>query len=289
MGVTLFGLLLAYAWLVRPVAVEVEGGGYGLEVLQQREGLEIDGTRGYAEMSVVWLEWYQGAAFVVLGFAGAVLLAAEDLDGSGGRPGWLIVAVLAAFAVLYFWRPSINPDQIWAMRRFLTVVMPLGALAAAVAVDRATETVGRKIRTPLSSNATAGVLVLALLVPPVVASGPVWDVAEYKGLGSQFDELCDAVGSDGYVLVVGWDEGVRWTQSLRSYCGAPAAWIEHIDDQLLSEIRTDVEDAGGRFVLMSREGPGRAMLDGPFNRLDISLSQRPGVVIPTDIAVRIDG
>ena len=64
------GLLLS-AWLVRPAIGEARSGTpYALEAIQRREGLLVDPTRSYDELSMAWIGWYVGAPVLALGCFG---------------------------------------------------------------------------------------------------------------------------------------------------------------------------------------------------------------------------
>ena len=53
-------------------------------------------------------------------------------------PAFFVLAATVPMTVLYIARPSIAPDHLWAMRRYLPVVLPgmtIAAAAAAIWVD----------------------------------------------------------------------------------------------------------------------------------------------------------
>src|SRR5207245_11034655 len=73
---------------------------------------------------------------VVVAFAGFVILASRARRGDGAAATVFLVVV--PVTVLYLARPSISPDQPWAMRRYLPVVIPGLAIAVAVADRKST-------------------------------------------------------------------------------------------------------------------------------------------------------
>ena len=105
----------------------------GLEVLQRAFGLEVDGARSYDEDTLVWVAWYSGVPLLVLAAVGLVA-AAWGLGARGRRDLLLPMAVLAVAGGAFLWAPSIFPDQVWASRRLLVVVVPGLLLAAAGAL-----------------------------------------------------------------------------------------------------------------------------------------------------------
>ena len=103
--------------------------------LQKLEQLAIDATRRYYEDSLIWHSWYLGPLALAAGIVGVALLTREVLRGRRGPIGLVVVAFLPVTAV-YLGSPSIFPDQIWVMRRFLPFVIPGFILFAFVVVDR---------------------------------------------------------------------------------------------------------------------------------------------------------
>jgi hypothetical protein len=133
-GFLLLGALLA----VRPLLMTAHGlddpGKQAfLKTLQVAEKVTIDPTRTYAESTVTWLTWYLGPFLVILGLLGlAVLLVRAVRNGDLSLTPFLLLFVVTGLG--YLVKPSITPDQIWAMRRFLPTVVPALALAAMLVV-----------------------------------------------------------------------------------------------------------------------------------------------------------
>lgn len=279
---SLLAAALLFGWLVRPVVSESTGPSYGIEVMQEREGLEIQPERNYAEMSIVWIDWYMGPLFIVLGFLGVAALAHQAISGKRSSSDWLFVSVFTVFAVLYLWRPSINPDQIWAMRRYLPVVIPFGAISAAFAIQAGADYAKRRVGSGVATVA-AVVASLGLMIPAVATSAPVWDIAEFSGLTADFEAMCSSVGSDARVLIIDEDTGSlghRIAQSFRSYCGLEAAWVDSEPDaDSLSAISAAVASRGGILVTVRPAAPGRGNhLDEGYEFLEVTLSRPPGGV-----------
>jgi hypothetical protein len=100
--------------------------------LQRLAGLPVDGRQQYYEQSLNWVIWYVGLPAVLLACLGAALLGRRCLRAllrwQGAAPaaqfwalpllvfGWSTVAVL--------WDPATFPDQPWASRRLVPVVLP---------------------------------------------------------------------------------------------------------------------------------------------------------------------
>ena len=130
-AVTAVGLI---AMVARPLFLTARFsiGPYAIGVgnRQKAEGLPLDPSRSYDEQSVTWLSWYFGWPLVIT--AGLAVIAAVWWIIRRRDAGLLLVGAVAAVnAVAYLNYISITSDQIWAMRRFLPVIIPGMLLFAA--------------------------------------------------------------------------------------------------------------------------------------------------------------
>ena len=105
--------------------------------MQARWGHAVDGTRTYNEQTVHWLALYFGWPTVLLGGGRVRLLSLAD---AVRRRACALIAALAtgllSMSALYLWNSRGAPDQPWAMRRYVPVVLPLLLVAAAAALRR---------------------------------------------------------------------------------------------------------------------------------------------------------
>src|SRR4029077_5990812 len=90
-----------------------------------------------------------------------------------------------SLSALYLWTPQITPDQVWAMRRYVPVVVP-GLIIAAVAELRAAWTwwtTSSAVRVVVRG----GVIVAcaAVLVVPWLVTRPVRDLRQEGTQGAQ--------------------------------------------------------------------------------------------------------
>ncbi|MER6169729.1 hypothetical protein [Streptosporangium sp. NPDC001681] len=192
--------------------------------VQRVNGLPIDGSRLYYENSAYWVIWYVGLPAVLLATLAAALLARRLVRGTA--PEWLLpLAVIAWTTVTTLYRPGITPDQPWAARRLVPVVIP-GLILLAVwglgwVRDRGR---GFGYRPPVRRGlATAGAVLL--LVPVAfVSAGTAFDPIE-RGERAAVEALCAALPARASVLVVERVTAARFTQLVRSSCGLPAARV----------------------------------------------------------------
>ena len=212
------GLWLIYAWLIRPhVETPTKGDVYGLEALQRAAGVAVEPLRSYAELSVRWLGWYLGVVVLGLGLAGMVLRLRTLLATGDSRSGAFVV-VLSVSTLTYLYRPSINPDQIWAVRRYVPVIIP-GLILVGVWLA------ARLIGGGGSKRVALAVLVGSLFVAPILTTSRVGTGAELAGAGEATNRACSALGADAVVLFTGEAAPVGdvFMPLLRGWCGIPVA------------------------------------------------------------------
>ena len=136
-------VLVIIGFALRPYFQTVRGEtnpatiGYVAE-LQKLAGLAIDGHRQYAEDSLYWVIWYLGVPAVILATLGLALLVRRGLKSlltwrdSGAARIWALPLLITGWVVVsVLWRPGIIPDQPWASRRLVPMVLP-GLILAAV-------------------------------------------------------------------------------------------------------------------------------------------------------------
>jgi hypothetical protein len=173
-------------------------------------------------LSVVWLSWYLGPVTIALATLGAAMMVARIIR----RPdaGYCLVLTVAGIGTgLYLWRPSIAPDQIWAMRRFVPAAMPLFVLLAAFAVAVLAEAVWRR-----SGAASARPFLviggIALVAFPVATTLPVRAFQPDSGYLAAIESTCRVTGPDAALLTAAHDfASQELVGALRAWCNVPVA------------------------------------------------------------------
>jgi hypothetical protein len=229
-------LVLAVALVSRPLWLQAHGfegrPDYAsfIASFQAAAGVAVDGTRSYDEMTVIWLVWYLGPVTVALAALGAALMARRAITDR--RPELLLfLATLGVPALIYLVRPSITPDQIWAMRRLLPVAVPAALLCAAWLLHR--ELATRAVRwMRWGAWAAVGLMIL----PPVATWGRLVLTPEYDGRSGQVAGLCDLTRSARVVAVRQSDPPLLPT--LRIMCDADVIEVPGpVDEESLAQIR----------------------------------------------------
>ncbi len=191
-----------------------------LGAMQKGLGLPVDATRTYSESSVSWMAMYLSWPVVVLSAIGAGLLLSRAVRRRDPRLATFVLTVVCV-AVLYLNQISIFPDQIWAMRRFLPVVLP-GLVIASVYPLTRLHHVPRLAAYRLPLAFVAGVLAFGVAISPVVvwARSHLWPVANAQTQVAEMRIACQAVGSHPVILAGPPPGSATFLPTFRAGCGS---------------------------------------------------------------------
>lgn len=214
--------------------------------LQRRAGEVVDGARTYNEQTVHWLAQYFGWPLVLLGVVGYVLLLRRSLrTGSLATIGTITVGL--AMSLLYLWKSQVTPDQPWAMRRYVPVVLPVMVIAAAYTLCVLLRQRAWTIRVG------AVILALVAVVVPTVVTAPMATAREEVPQLAQVNRICAEVGSNGAVLTVDPPSQTSYAQTLRSYCNVPSIGLIGASPAELAQVRTAVASHQRILYLLSTD------------------------------------
>ena len=220
------------AWLVRPLVTTARSSrnaayATNLEVLQQAEHVTIDGARTYAENSVQWLSWYLSPTVMLLGIGAMGFVVWRVLRGER-REFLPFLGLFLVVTALYAWRPSIDPNQVWAMRRFFPVTIPGFLLLAALGAELLGHWMNQLLFTDGDRTRLTAILAICLagpaLIVPLRDVRPVLFQPELSSLISNVETVCAEVPSNALVYIP--TPGLfadRMAPALRSMCGAHVA------------------------------------------------------------------
>ena len=184
---------------VRPLVQETHGVTLNSIVLsvQRAQALTVDGTRTYNEWSMHWLSWYLGVFGLALAVIGLAWVWRRAILGLRGV--WPFLLTLSLTAAGYVLRPSITPDQLWAIRRFLPVILPGLIVTAVLGVQWAFESQQRAA----VRSAVIAVAVWLLLLVPASYTWPLRASTSYVGMYDALEEVCDAIPEGSALLMAG--------------------------------------------------------------------------------------
>lgn len=281
---------LAHVW-VRPFLEDRRSGGRSsavVERFQAAEGVPIDGTRTYAELTGRWILWYFGAAAVLLASVGIALLVRECLAGRGRRIGWLLLSILGPGAVAALVRPSIYPDQIWGTRRLLVSALPMVAVGVAIVL-------GRFERSPRPLARFAMVALASLVVVhPLWTQRDVWRASRTPDLAESIGEICKQIDPGSAVIVLAeFNYHLHLPPAIRTMCEVPvaASKVELGSDRFEELAESALVGGGSLYLIAGTSGVAqiahpRAVeqlvieIDDP-TRLEVTVESRPDDYSPS--------
>jgi hypothetical protein len=264
--VAVFGVLAS-----RPLWMQTHGPlNSNLVNMQQYSRVAVDGTRTYDEQTVHWLALYLGWPTVVLGVAGYAAMVAVLVR----RRAYVLCAAVAmglSMSVFYLWSSKITPDQPWAMRRYVPVVMPLLLVAAMYGLHALwgsrsrVQAWGSRVqargRQVLGGRQLGGVITgvavlagLAAVAFPAVTTWPMRHVREDVPQLGQLQALCSAIGPNAAVVMLDESVIVGYGQSVRSFCKAPAIGIIAPSAAQIATINTAVLAHGRKLFVLAQNG-----------------------------------
>jgi hypothetical protein len=256
-GIGSVALVGAIAWLAARPALQKVRGSLGsaqadyIAALQRLAGLRVDPARLYSEDTLYWVIWYAGIATVLLAAFGAAILIGRCLrtllnweDSPGTGLNWALpLAVILGGAGAVLWQPFTVPDQPWASRRLVPVVLPGLILLATWAAAWLTRRAWHRGAGVLTIAFVAMFCVGAMVVPSISTSfgfglthggsrgglhATAGGLAQHRVGAHEADAvttLCSALGRSSSVVIVDRRVAEVFSQVIRGMCGVPVAWV----------------------------------------------------------------
>jgi hypothetical protein len=246
--------------------------------LQRAAGLPLDPRRLYAEDTLYWVIWYIGLPAVLLGVFGLAMLTRRLLRAlltwddpySTARIWALPLLMIGWVTVSVLWRPGTVPDQPWASRRLVPVVLPGLILAAVWAAAWLTGRAGLRGAGKIASSAVAVLCVVAVLLPtalttfgvgvsptggtePRSAAGGLAFQRTGQGEITAVNHLCAAIGPGASVVIVDPRVANGFAQLIRGGCDTPVARIDRATPLSLGQVLVGIRQAGRRPVLLGSD------------------------------------
>lgn len=268
--------------------------------LQRALGLATDPTRLYSEHSLYWVIWYIGLPAVLLGWFGIALLARRCLralltwrDPDAAARMWALPLVIIGWGVAsVLWRPGTVPDQPWASRRLVPVLLP-GLILCAIWVSSWLAARARERGAGHGAVATAAAcFVVALVLPTVLATfGFGLTFAPQAGAGrsatgglalnrvgagqaAAVSGICGTLSSSTSVVILDQAAADQFGQVIRGMCDVPTGVMAGASPTEVQAVLSGITAAGRHPVLI---GSGSAEFTrygfSPSKVLDLTTTQ----------------
>jgi hypothetical protein len=289
----------AIGLVIRPYVQKVHGPASPyIAALQRLQDLPVDPGRLYAENTLYWVIWYLGVPTLLLGLAGLAMVTRLCLralitwrDPTGVARAWVLpVAIIGwgLFAVL--WQPFTVPDQPWASRQLVPVVLPgLIVLAVWVAAWMIGRAHARGARTGAVAVAT-GCFVVAMAVPTaaitfgIALSQPADPATRLALSGLAFratsagevaavEQLCGALPSHSSVVILDKVAARGFAQVVRGTCGLPTGIVTSTTPGEVGTIIGGIQRAGRRPVLLATKAAELTPYAPPREVVNLSTQQ----------------
>lgn len=195
----------------------IEEGGGGVQTTVVYDSSLADTGDGYSPESVVtWVVWYLGPVAALFGLVGFLLILSRSLR----RDRLLLPAVFvfSATALVFFVSPSITPDQVWASRRLLPVVLPFLIIAAFYGLTWLFDKAKTK---RFIVNVVMAVTVAVVTLSPLLVSHKFLTTREGVPQYQQMKSVCTALPGGAAVLWIGAMSEMA-VQSTRAFCKVPS-------------------------------------------------------------------
>jgi hypothetical protein len=266
--------------------------------LQRIAHLTPDGHRQYYEDTLYWVIWYLGVPAVLLAVAGLALLSRRCLralltwqDRTGAARIWALPLMIIGWGTLtVLWDPAIVPDQPWASRRLVPVVLP-GLIAAGVWVSSRLKSRAEELgASRLTAAAVASCCVLAMAIPVAVTTLGVGLTSASQGrrptthgLGFKrtstgesvaVSGLCAAIGTDASVVIVDTVTADEFSQVVRGMCNMPTGRMDGAPAGDVQHVIAAIERTGRHPVLLGSSTTQLSVFGGtPREVLDLQTTQ----------------
>ena len=219
-------LVFAWAWFVRPYTqtgyqmARPVGGIFDLRIPVMPEKIRL---RTWSEDTVPRLALFLGPVTLAAGIIGAALVTRRVISDPGD-PRLPFLLLFGVTTALYVWRPSIAPDMVWFLRRFLPVTFPGLILFAMVLTQDLL-----RLRLPWAKAGAALVIVGGLALPLALLPHYIFK-RTHVPLATGLEQACARLGRDAAVVIVqnpaaifGGGPQYRYPQAMQAFCNVPVA------------------------------------------------------------------
>ena len=181
------------------------------------DGKEV--TRTFDELTPMWLVWYIGPVISVLAIGGLTIATYRIIYR---KEYYLlpVTVVVLAVSTIYLYEARIFPDQIWASRRLLPVIMP-GIIVFGVYVLSLLWSVPKNKLFGANPKVVVSVLSTLAVILPLLVSLPFATLRESTPQLNKIQDVCEATSQDTAVFWIG-HEAKTLSQATRTLCETTA-------------------------------------------------------------------
>ncbi|MDE3721048.1 hypothetical protein PWG71_06575 [Nocardiopsis sp. N85] len=263
--VAALALLTMVGFAIRPLLWPDHGHGSDftdgwVAYVQSREGLPVEGSRTYYDMSLYWVGWYVGLGTVLFASLGVALVLRRLT--SWRDPQWLLPAMLLVWSVsTTLMRPAITPDHPWASRRLIVLVIPAFVLFAVWFLAWLTRYCAIAVRAERDASPVRALPVVVAAGAAVAMIGPtaitsfagIMGYRQDVGTVAATERLCAALPDDASVIVVDPGMAGNYMPLLRNVCGVPTAALNDATPENVDRVVAGIHQRDRTAVLASED------------------------------------
>lgn len=192
--------LSAYGYWIRPIPRELVPATYPMfDLAQAMSSRSLVNLAAYLSPPLVWMG--------ILGWLMALWVVVRTKRHPYLAP---VLVIVGGFALLYLWKPSVNPYHFWAIRRFVPVIVPGFILFASLGTWRIMSRAPRVWRIAFSSA-----ILIFVSVFTVRSDSDLYAFAEEEGFYSQIESLAATLPKDEIILANTLLNQTEWWTALR--------------------------------------------------------------------------
>ncbi|MFL1379974.1 MULTISPECIES: hypothetical protein [unclassified Nocardiopsis] len=264
-AVAALALLTMVGFAIRPLLWPDYGHGSDftdgwVAYVQAQEGLPVEGSRTYYDMSLYWVGWYVGLGTVLFASLGVALVLRRLTQWRD--PQWLLPAMLLVWSVATtLLRPAITPDHPWASRRLIVLVIPAFVLFAVWFLSWLTRYCAIAVQAEKHNSAfrvlpvvVAAGAAVAMVGPTAITSfSGIMGYRQDVGTVAATERLCEALPDDASVVVVDPGMAGNYMPLLRNVCGVPTAALDDATPENVDRVTGEILERGRTPVLASED------------------------------------
>jgi len=210
-----------------------------LIAIQQEEKIDVDETRDYSEQSIVWLSWYLGVPLLLMSAFGVIYVTRKVIYQNHKPIIVTFFILVIGNSLLFFYHVGITPDQIWAMRRFLPIIIPGIIIFAAIWVNALDiKSRSRKLRLAITVLA-----ILFLIGVPLKGSTKFLTEQLYAPQLEFVQSFCNTINYDTAVIWVG-SLAEYYAPTSRAYCNVYSVAIVNPTNSEIEILSSVLKDNG---------------------------------------------
>ena len=243
--------VVAYAYFWRPTT---SAEAYSLPNLFVNIPNRSAWVHAHYTWSMRWFVTWFGAFVILLGVIGMLEMFRRALRGNGPATALALIFTPTAFILLA--RPSVSPDQPWAMRRYLPIVIPVVVIAAVLALQ-AFSAIARRYTSARQTwiRITAVVMLsAAVVVSTALPSLALRRARAQHGATAAVGRLCNALPPDAAVFLHPLNRVSNdLRQPIRGFCEVPTASLASPRDLDLLALERDWQAVQRRLYVITDE------------------------------------